>query len=61
LEVEIGKVKVQGQPGQIVLKTPISKITKAEWTGVAPEVQHLLCKHKALSSNSSLTKKKNKQ
>jgi hypothetical protein len=39
-------------------ETPISKITRAKWTGsVAQVVEKLLCKHEALSSNSSLTKK----
>jgi hypothetical protein len=49
---------VQGQPGQIVHETPISKITRAKWTGdVAPAVEHLLCKCEALSSNPSPPKK----
>jgi hypothetical protein len=40
----------------------ISKITKAKWTaGVPQAVKHLLCKHKALSSNPSFTKKKKKK
>jgi hypothetical protein len=51
---------VQGQPGQIVLKTPISKITRAKWTGgVTRAGKHLLGKFKALSSNPSPTKNKN--
>jgi hypothetical protein len=29
-EAEIRKIKVRGQPGQIVLETPISKITRAK-------------------------------
>jgi hypothetical protein len=38
---------VRGQPRQIVLETPISKITRAKWTiGVTQDVEHLLCKHK---------------
>jgi hypothetical protein len=37
----------------------ISKITRAKWTGVAAQVvDHLLCKHEALSSNPSPTKKR---
>jgi hypothetical protein len=41
------------------LQKPISKITKAKWTGgVAQAVDGLLCKLKALSSNSGNTKKK---
>jgi hypothetical protein len=40
------------------LRDPISKITRAKWTGgVAQAVEHLFCKCKALSSNPSLTKK----
>jgi hypothetical protein len=58
-EAEIGRIKVQGQPWQKVLETPISKITKAKWTGgVAKRVE---CKNKALSSNPSSTKKKKKK
>jgi hypothetical protein len=55
-EAEIKKIMVQGQPGQIVHET-ISKTTRAKWIGgVTPAVEHLLCKHKALSSNPSSTK-----
>jgi hypothetical protein len=44
-EDEIGKILVQGQHGQIVHKTPISKITGAKWIGVvAQSVECLLCK-----------------
>jgi hypothetical protein len=44
-----GRIEVRGQPGQMVRETPISKITRAKWTGeVAQAVQHLLCKCKAL-------------
>jgi hypothetical protein len=32
-EDELRKTSVRGQPGQIVHKTPISKIIKAKWTG----------------------------
>jgi hypothetical protein len=36
----------------------ISKITRAKWTGgVAQAIESLLCMHKALSSNPSITKK----
>jgi hypothetical protein len=50
-EVEIRKIMVQGQPGQILQETPISKITRAKWTGgVAQVVECLLCKHEALRS-----------
>jgi hypothetical protein len=38
---------------------PISKIMRTKWTGgMAQAVDHLLCKHKAMSSNSSLNKTK---
>jgi hypothetical protein len=38
---------------------PIFTITRIKWTGrVAQAVEPLLCKHKALSSNPSPTKKK---
>jgi hypothetical protein len=54
---EIGRIKVQGQPGQRVHETPISKITRAKCPGdVSQAVEHLLCKHTALSSNPSPTK-----
>jgi hypothetical protein len=57
-ESEIRRVTVVGHPGQIVLETLISKITKAKWTGgVAQEVEHLLCKCGRLSSNPSPQKK----
>jgi hypothetical protein len=58
-ESEIRRIKIRGHPQQIVHKTPISKITKAKWTGgMVQGVEHLLCKHKVLSSNSNHTKKK---
>jgi hypothetical protein len=37
--VEIGRITVQGQPRQIVCETPISKITRAKWTGGMPALQ----------------------
>jgi hypothetical protein len=37
-EVEIRKIMVQGQPGQILQETPISKITRAKWTGGVAQV-----------------------
>jgi hypothetical protein len=50
-EAEIGRIKVQGQPGQIIPETPISKITRTKWTGdVAQAIELLLCKCKALNS-----------
>jgi hypothetical protein len=37
-----------------IFQDPISKITRAKWTGgVAQLVEYLLCKCEALSSNSS--------
>jgi hypothetical protein len=42
-EAEIRRITVQGQPRQIAGETPISKITRAKWTGgVAQAVEHLL-------------------
>jgi hypothetical protein len=61
LEAEIWRMEVRSQAGQMVHETPISKIIQAKWTGgVAEEVEHLLCKCKALNSNPSPTKKKEK-
>jgi hypothetical protein len=54
---EIGSIKFRSQPGQIV-RGPISKITRAKWTGgMVHVVECLLCKHDVLSSNSSPIKK----
>jgi hypothetical protein len=54
-EAETGRITVQGQPWQTVFETP-SQITRAKWTGdVAQAVEYIVCKHKALSSNPSLT------
>jgi hypothetical protein len=53
-EAEIGRIVFGGQH-----ETPISKITRAKWTGdVAQTVECLLCKCKALCSKPSPTKKK---
>jgi hypothetical protein len=61
-EAEIKRNLVPGQPRQIVLETPISKITRAKWTGsVAQVVEWLLCKCKSLSSNPSPTRKRERQ
>jgi hypothetical protein len=46
-ESEIKRIEVQGQPKQSVYETPISKITRAKWTGGVQAVEHLLCKHEA--------------
>jgi hypothetical protein len=53
-EAESRRTEVQSQPGQIVLKSPISKITRANWTGGV--VQVVEC----LNSNPSPTKKNNR-
>jgi hypothetical protein len=56
---EIRRITVQGQSGQTVFKTPISKITTAKWMGdLAQAVEFLLCK---CEQNPSLTKKKKKK
>jgi hypothetical protein len=39
LEAKIRKIKVQGQSGQIVQETPISKITTTKWTGGVAQAQ----------------------
>jgi hypothetical protein len=50
-EAEIRRITVRGHPGQIVQETPISKVTRAKWTGgVAQAVELRLCKLQALSS-----------
>jgi hypothetical protein len=52
-EAEISRIKFQGQPKQVAPKWG------AKWTGgVAQAVEHLLCKHKALNSNSMTAKNK---
>jgi hypothetical protein len=61
-EAETGKIKNGGQHRQIVHKTPISKITRAKWTGgVDQAVEYLLFEYKVLSSNPNPTKKINKK
>jgi hypothetical protein len=53
LEAEIRRIEVQG---------PISKITRAKWTGGVPlAVERLLCKCETLSSNPRPIKKKKKK
>jgi hypothetical protein len=57
-EDEIGRIVVQGQSGQLVHETPSTKQPEQKRTGgVTKAVEHLLCKHEALSSNPSPTKK----
>jgi hypothetical protein len=47
-KAEIRRIKVPGQPRKTVHETPISKITRAKWTGgMAQAVEHLLCEFKA--------------
>jgi hypothetical protein len=44
---------------QSAVRGPISKITRAKWTGdVAQVVKCLLCKYEAINSNPGTTKKK---
>jgi hypothetical protein len=44
-EAEMGNIVVRGLPRQVVLETPISKITRVKWArGVTQAVEHLLCK-----------------
>jgi hypothetical protein len=58
-ETEIRRILVRGQPRQIVLKNPISKITRAQWTGgVVQVVERLFCMHETLSSNPNCNKRK---
>jgi hypothetical protein len=41
-EARIGRTEIQGQPGQTVRKTLMSKIARAKWIGgVAREAEHL--------------------
>jgi hypothetical protein len=44
-DIEIRKIKVQGQPRQIIHKNPISKITRAKWTGGVVQAVECLQKH----------------
>jgi hypothetical protein len=61
-ETEIGRIAVWGQPGQVILKTPISKITREKWTeDVAQVIECLLCKHEALVQIPIPSKKKKKE
>jgi hypothetical protein len=61
-EAEIGRISVTGQPKQV--RDPISKITRAKWTGgSAQRIEHLLCKCEAFDfkpqSNPPAKKKRN--
>jgi hypothetical protein len=54
-EAETGRIAIQGQPGHIVHE-PISKITRAEWTGdVAQAIEYLFYQWETLSANLSPT------
>jgi hypothetical protein len=59
-EAEIGRITVQGQPGQIVHETPFPKNnqSKIDWRTGSSDTECLLCKCEALSSNPRLTQKK---
>jgi hypothetical protein len=60
-ETEIWRIMVKRPSQANSLQDPISKITKTKWTGgVAQSVECLLCKCRALTSNSSPTRKKKK-
>jgi hypothetical protein len=60
-EAEIGRIIVQDQPRQIVWEIPsLEQPEQRQTGGVAQEIECLLCKHRALSSNPTLIKKKNK-
>jgi hypothetical protein len=58
-----GRITIQGQPGENVHETPISKITRAKWTGgMAQVVGRPLCKCEALKiKNPRPTPKKKKK
>jgi hypothetical protein len=50
------RIEVEDLLGQIVHKTPISKICKVKWQwNMAQTVEQLLCKYEALSLNPSTT------
>jgi hypothetical protein len=59
-EANIGRIRVQGQPTQIVLKILSPKTAGPKWTGgTAKVVECLLCKCEELSSNTNPTQKIN--
>jgi hypothetical protein len=58
-EAENRRIMVQGQPGQTVWETPISKNNQSKMDcNVTRAVESLSCKDKDLNSNSSPTKNK---
>jgi hypothetical protein len=61
-EEEVRRIVVQSQPGKIVHETISQKNpTQKRAGGVTQVVEHLPSKHKALSSNPSIAKKKKKK
>jgi hypothetical protein len=59
-EAEIERIKVPGQPRQIVHETPSPKQPEQNG-GMVQAVEYLLCKHKALNLNHTPIKKKKKE
>jgi hypothetical protein len=58
-EAEIRRIKVEGQRRELLLETPIFKITRAKSIeSVAQAVECLFCKCDALRSNPGTIKKK---
>jgi hypothetical protein len=61
-KVEIRRITFGSHVWQIVGETPSPKLARAKWTGGVPQVvESLFCKHNALSSNPSPTKKKRRK
>jgi hypothetical protein len=56
-EAEMGKILVWGHPRQVVLETPLSKITRENWTAGMNEVTE----YKALSSKPQYHQKKKRE
>jgi hypothetical protein len=59
-EAEIRRITIRGQSRRTVRKTPLSKITRAKWTGDVAQ-EHLLYKHEAQSWKPQPTKQTNKK
>jgi hypothetical protein len=60
-EAEIRRITVQSHSKQIVHKTPVSKTTRAKWTGgVTQAIEDLFCKHSPEFKSQSHQKKKEK-
>jgi hypothetical protein len=60
-EAEIGRISVQGQPGQTVYHTLISKITRAKWTGAVVKGQSTCFASVKPSSNPSPTEEEEEE